>query len=197
MTTAYPLQWPNGRPRTPSYRRERSRFKVSSFAVARDNLLSEVNRLGGRHVVLSTNIPLRNDGLPYANYRKPDDIGVAVYFERNKKSFCFACDRWDRIEDNMHAIRLTIESLRGVARWGTGDMMEATFTGFAALSSPTAKRHWRETLGFTATALVDGEILRQRYRALAMQRHPDRDGGSEEAMVELNAAMQQAELELI
>lgn len=194
MTTAYPLHWPHFRPRTQNWKRERSKFKVASFAVARDNLLIEIQRLRGRDTIISTNIPLRMDGLPYATYRKPDDLGVAVYFTRSNKQFCFACDRYDRIEDNMHAIRLTIEALRGVARWGTGDMMEAAFTGFAALPNPASPRHWREVMGFTPTAHVDSAILHQRFRALAMQRHPDR-GGSNDQMAELNRAYDQAQKE--
>lgn len=41
MTTeAFPLYWPEGRPRTAQFRRERSRFKTT-FAMARDSILLE------------------------------------------------------------------------------------------------------------------------------------------------------------
>jgi hypothetical protein len=68
MTTAYPLQWPDGRPRTPAHRRTKAAFSTT-FAVARDNLVAEVRRLGGRNLVISTNVPLRQDGLPSARAR--------------------------------------------------------------------------------------------------------------------------------
>lgn len=194
MTTAYPLQWPAGRPRTAAYRRARANFSTS-FAVARDNLLAEVKRLGGRNLVISTNIPLRQDGLPYASYRKIDDEGVAVYFTLDGEQMSFACDRWDRVEHNMHAIVKTIDALRGIARWGTGDMMKAAFTGFTALPSPSAPRGWREVLGIEPGVMNIG-IVRAAFRALAMQHHPDRPGGSHDAMSELNAALAQAEKEL-
>jgi hypothetical protein len=79
-TEAYPLSWPDGWKRVPY--RTRSRFKVSGFGRTRDRLLTEIVRMGGSKVVLSTNIPLRNDGPPYANTREPSDPGVAVYFSK-------------------------------------------------------------------------------------------------------------------
>lgn len=186
MTEAFPLQWPAGRPRT-SYRID-SKFKPKTFAVARDFLLMEVERLGGDNVVVSTNLPLRNDGLPYAARRSPDDPAVAVYFTYRKRAMCFACDLYERIEDNMHAIGLTIEALRGIARWGAGDMMERAFTGFAALPAPTS-RPWWEVLGVERTASPDA--IRSAFKARALAAHPDR-GGSDAAMSEVNAAYQQA-----
>lgn len=92
MTTAYPLQWPAGRKRTERYQREHGKFDVS-LARARDNIVSEVTLLcGGRwaqdpRIIISTNLNLRRDGLPLANQRQPDDVGVAVYF-LYKKSRC-------------------------------------------------------------------------------------------------------------
>lgn len=192
MTTAYPLQWPAGRKRTASHRRARANFSTS-FAVARDNLIAEVKRLGGRNLVISTNVPLRQDGLPYASYRKIEDEGVAVYFTLDGEQMSFACDRWDRVEHNMHAIVKTIDALRGIARWGTGDMMKAAFTGFTALPSPTTQRTWREVLGVAPDA--DMALVRAAYRLLASRHHPDK-GGSHDAMTELNAALAAAEKEL-
>lgn len=191
--TAFPLHWPMGRKRTEHYRRARAKFETS-FAVARDELIAEVRRLGGRNLIISTNIPLRQDGLPYATYKKIEDEGVAVYFSYDGQPMSFACDRWDRVEHNMQAIVKTIDALRGIARWGTGDMMKAAFTGFTALPSPETKRTWREVLG-----LYSGErnleIVKAAYRRLASAAHPDK-GGSHDAMTALNAALADAEKEL-
>ena len=77
MPEAHPLAWPEGRPRTK--RPQRSRFDVG-FANARDELFDEIRRLGGSVPVLSTNVELRRDGLPYASRPEPDDSGAAVYF---------------------------------------------------------------------------------------------------------------------
>jgi hypothetical protein len=200
---AYPLAWPDGRKRTDSWRRERAKFDVT-FARARDNIVAEVGRLAGRYpdpaIVISTNIALRRDGLPLASQRQPDDPGVAVYFLYKKRQMSFACDRWQKIEHNMQAIAKTIEALRGIARWGTGDMLEAAFTGFTALPPPATEaaaqqprlRHWRDVFG---TAVQTREQLQEVYRRLASAHHPDR-GGDQAKMAELNDARAQALREL-
>lgn len=196
MTTAkgieaFPLSWPVARPRTEPHRRTWSKFKTT-FGKARDRCFAEIRTLGGRQPVISTNLPLRQDGIPYANQPQPKDSGVAVYFTYKGKQMCFACDRWAKVEDNMHAISLTIGALRGVARWGTGDMMEAAFTGFAALPAPgqTTARGWPDILELSHDATL--EKAKENYRRLSMIRHPDR-GGSEDAMSELNWAWSQAQ----
>jgi len=104
---AYPLHWPSGRPRVASWKRKRSRFKVR-FAQARDEVIRELRLLGAKYVVISTNIPTRLDGLPYANFRAPEDPAVAVYFDYQKEAHVFACDKWDKVEDNLHAIGKSI-----------------------------------------------------------------------------------------
>jgi hypothetical protein len=143
---AYPLAWPVARPRTRPERRTWSNFKTL-FGRARDNCLGQIRTLGGTEIIISTNLALRQDGLPMGGQAQPRDPGVAVYFNYRKKQMCFACDRWAKVDDNMHAIALTIEALRGISRWGTGDMMEAAFTGFAALPAPVAGgKPWRQVL---------------------------------------------------
>lgn len=197
---AYPLQWPTGRSRTDQFRREHGRFDVS-FVRARDNIIDEIVLLcGGRYardpnIVISTNVALRRDGLPLAGQRAPDDPGVAVYFTYKKRQMSFACDRWLKIEHNMQAIAKTIEALRGIARWGTGDMLEAAFTGFTALPSPSAVRTWREVIGVRPD-VRDMATVRVEYRRRAQEHHPDRPGGSHDRMTELNAALAAAEKEL-
>lgn len=191
MTTeAYPLCWPEGRPRTDKHRRERSRFNTT-FGKARDSLLSSLRLLGARNVVLSTNIALRNDGLPYANYTPLTDAGVAVYFTYKKKQMCFACDRWDRVQDNAQAVRHTIDALRGVARWGTGDMMEAAFQGFTALPAPGADHaSWRDVLGIDVTAPITGDAINLRWKYLRSLHHPDK-GGDPQKFAQVKAAYEQ------
>lgn len=196
---AYPLQWPAGRKRTERYAREHAKFDVS-LARARDNITAEVKLLcGGRwatdpQIVISTNLNLRRDGLPLANQRAPDDPGVAVYFLYKKRQMSFACDRWLKVEHNMQAIAKTIEALRGIARWGTGDMLEAAFTGFAALPPPGAPKTWREVLGVHPDER-DMAVVRRFYKLAASVHHPDK-GGSHEVMAELNVALARAEKEL-
>lgn len=186
---AYPLCWPAGRRRItwPN----RSRFGDVSFAKARDTLVHEIELLGGSKVILSTNIPLKLDGMPYANRNQPQDKGVSVYFTFNKKPMVFACDEWDKIEHNVWAIAKTIEALRGIKRWGSGDMLERAFTGFTALPAPATKKHWREVLGFMGGVKVEQTTLKDKRDSLAFVHHPDR-GGTSEAMAEINRAFEEA-----
>lgn len=73
---AFPLQWPAHWPRTNSP--QRAQFDTT-MAAARDGVLRELRLMGvsSGSVVISTDIPLRMDGLPKANRRVPDDPGVA------------------------------------------------------------------------------------------------------------------------
>jgi len=173
---AYPLRWPDGRPR--AKRRQNAPFQMT-LAKARDHLMNEIRLLGGKQPILSSNLELRLDGLPYANQKAPDDPGIAVYFIYKDTQHCFACDDWRRVEDNVRAIGKTIEALRGIARWGTGDMMERAFQGFAALPAP-GEEPWWSVLGFydEAEALFQGDY-EIRAKKLLQQCHPDKPDGDE------------------
>jgi hypothetical protein len=78
---AYRLTWPFARPRTSGARH--SAFKITHEKAVRF-VIDEIGRFGGSRPIISTNIPLRNDGLPYANYRGPDDWAAAVYVTRRE-----------------------------------------------------------------------------------------------------------------
>lgn len=171
---AYPLTWPPGRMRA-KYR-DQSSFRVTPCQAMKD-VQNEVARLGGSGLIISTNVPLRRDGLPMANGRPNGDPGVAVYFTYKKKPMCFACDRWYAVGDNMRAIAKTIEALRGIARWGTGDMIEQAFTGFVALPAPIS---WWQVLGLSGPSVTRDQI-EQAHRRLIMEHHPDRGGDTETA----------------
>jgi hypothetical protein len=196
MIDAYPLHWPEGRPRTEPWRRQCSKF-AAGFARSRDEVMRQVGLLVGRHsmrdagLVISTNLALRRDGFPLAGQAQPKDPGVAVYFTYKKRQACFACDRWDKIEDNMHAVALTIDALRGIDRWGTGDMVAAAFRGFAALPPPETAGTWWKALGFEREEDATRAQAEDAYRRLAAIHHPDR-GGSHEAMSNLVAAIHAA-----
>lgn len=192
MTEAYPLHWPIGQPRTPASRRSDATFKVSQEQAQRE-LRREVELLGGRNLVVSTNIPIRRDGMPYADAgrRSIGDTGVAVYFNLKDEQKCFACDRWWTIKDNLRAISKTIEALRGIERWGSGAMVDQAFRGFSALPPPGGhvKRPWHQVLDVPTVASL--EACEAAFRAKARQAHPD-FGGSDQAMAELNAAIAEA-----
>lgn len=190
--TAYPLCWPEARPRTERKNRNtHGRFKTT-FAGARDKCFLEIERLGGDRIIISTNIELKCNGQPYAvDWGKMiPDPGVAVYFTRKGKQLCFACDCWNHVQDNMHAIALTIEALRGIARWGTGDMMEAAFRGFAALPEKSSGSTWWEVLGVPINATPDQ--VKAAYRILVKKHHSD-VGGDAELFLRVQEAYEQFE----
>lgn len=162
------------------------------------NILEEINRLNNRranwtdlNVIISSNIPLKNDGFPRADYFRSNltDKGVAVYFKYGKKDMVLCCDRWTTVEDNMKAIFTTIEAIRGIERWGVSDFIERSFQGFAALPEGR-ERKWFDVMGFSQppVELVD---VKTHYRTMSKELHPD-NGGSHELQAELNNAYAQA-----
>lgn len=123
-----------------------------------------------------------------AGRSEPSDPGVAVYFVRKGKRLCFACDKYDRVWKNMRAIQKTIEAMRGIERWGSSDMLDRAFTGFAALPAPDSRKWW-QVMGLNGSESKD--TIRETYRRLARERHPD-SGGSNAMMAELNSAYEEA-----
>lgn len=192
MRDPFPLSWPEGWQRVSNYGRARARFKVSSFAHARDSVLHQVKLLGGSRAVITSNLPTRLDGLPYANSSEPADPAIAVWWVQKGHEQVMACDRWRTTRDNLHAIELSLDALRGLSRWGSTQIVERAFAGFAAL--PPAGHDWRAVLGFNGSPVTLDEVKR-RFRERAATAHPDQ-GGSDHEMQRLNAAYAAAKLEL-
>lgn len=188
MAEAYPLYWPEGWKRTAN--REHSRFKTG-FGAARNLLFAELARMSASSIILSTNIPLRNDGLPRANMSPDDgDTGVAVYFKRKGKDMVFACDKYRQTCDNIYAIAKTIDAMRAIERWGASDMMERAFAGFKALNAENEGESWWTLLYCSPTATkAEVELA---YKARLRECHPDVSGGSHDQMVKINIARDQA-----
>lgn len=192
---AHPLQWPIDWKRTPS--RTRAPYKVP-MSTAHKDLVRNLKLLGGRDIVLSSNIPLRSDGIPYMDdAAKYQDPGVAVYWTsgdgKNVQHRVIACDRWDLVHHNIRACGLAIEGMRAVQRSGASQVLDKMFLGLIALAADN-KRSWRDVLGFAPGERPDAETIDVRWRKLAVERHPDR-GGSNDGMVELNAAHREAHRE--
>ena len=184
---SYPLQWPKDWPRI--QQPIRARFKVTSFADARDRVLRQIALFRGSNAIITSNLPVRMDGRPYANAAEPADRGIAVYWREGGRERVMACDHWDRTHDNLRAIERSLEALRGLSRWGSSAIVDRAFAGFAAL--PPASHDWRKILG----DLHSVEEVKRRYRELAATAHPDR-GGSPHEMQRLNVAYESAKQEL-
>lgn len=193
---AYPLHWPEGWPRTePGKRQQTSQFQVQ-VSKAIDDLYDELEKLGAKSIVLSSNLTLNTYHRPYTKQSGISDPGIAVYFTLKDRPMVMARDAFADWRDNIRSLGLAVEAFRALNRHGGAHMMERAFSGFTALAAPGAKRAWREVLGFSEPY---GVITRDRidgaYRLQARRCHPD-TGGSTEAMAELNAARDEAYAEI-
>lgn len=193
MIEAYPLCWPVGYPRTeqPAFN---PKFFKTTFDTERKDILRQLKLLKATDVIISTNIPLRQDGQPYSTWEKRTihDKGIAVYFNLDGQPSVLCCDAWSLFEDNMHALVLTIDAMRGIDRWKVSEVLKRTFSGFKALpqETQTAVDIWT-ILGLSGkpdeTRFVHGA-----YRRKAIELHPDKPVGSAEAFQNLHEAYQKA-----
>lgn len=202
---AYPLQWPEGWKRTTPADRKAAKFNKAgaarvpggwrpradlTMADALGRLLAELERMGIHRddVVISTNVPVRLDGLPRSGAADPADPGAAVYWREwgeSKTTRVMAIDIYDRVADNIAALAATLDAMRAIERHGGAAILERAFTGFTALPAPGAARKWFDILGVTPGASKDE--IHAAYRKLASANHPDK-GGTAEAMAAVNKA---------
>jgi len=158
---------------------------------ARTTLWCEMRRLGATHGILSTNVRLRVDGAPYSGAPQPSDRGAAVFFKLKGRDVALACDKWDRVEDNVYAISKHVEALRGQDRWGVGNVEQA-FRGYMALPERAESTEWWKPLGLTINATPDQ--AKDAYRQLVRKFHPDnRETGDAEAFRRIQDAYEEFE----
>ena len=174
--TAYPLQWPKGWPKTEV--KQDSRFR-QTLSAALNKLKRECQFLGGKELVLSSNYTLGNE--------HPKESGVVAYFNLDQKPIAIPCDRWRAVEDNVYAIAMTIEAMRGMERWGAKHMITAMFSGFKALPQKAGGKDPRTVLGFGDTETLTEDAITAAYKLKAKVAHPD-VGGTAEAWAELREA---------
>lgn len=192
---AYPLQWPSGFPRFKGDRHGGT-FRTD-FDGAVKNVRKSLDGFAkdsGKKIespVLSSNVDF--NPLTMGNHSsRPADPGVAVWFSWDGMQVCIPVDRYRTPASNLQAIHHIIEARRVELRHGTLALVRATFTGFKALPAPKGK-HWRDILEAGDTQSI--ATVTAQWKRLARDRHPD-NGGSTEAMSELNAAYEQAKREL-
>lgn len=195
--TAYPLTWPLWIPRTQT--RRVSNFlrqsRHSSFgytprtrhtiAEGCAEIAHEVRKLGGKDLVISSNLRIKLDGMPIGKQSQPADPGVAIWFDLDGEDLVFACDRWHVVEDNLWAVFKHLEAMVGQDRWGVGTQHQA-FTGYAALPAPSL---WYVVLEVPEYA--SPEVIRRAYLRLVQIYHPDKTTGDVQKFMEVQSAYEE------
>lgn len=205
----YPLSWPEGWKRTTVRKAaqfgkagtvtgqfSRTDIKRLSVENAFDRLERELEAfdIKGDTVIVSTNLKLNMRGVPSGNAGEPSDPGVAVYWTRNGKAQCMAIDVYTRVADNLAAVAASLAAMRAIERHGGAQILDRAFIGFAQISERRG-RPWREIFAYKEHERPSFDHVDDRYKRMARTVHSDA-GGSHDAMVELNAAREEARREL-
>lgn len=178
-------KWPGQRTQS----KQRSQFSAP-WGSTLELLEKELRALRAKDVLLQTfhtEGQIRQDGLPYANARTPEDPGVILTFESKHGPLSFPCDTYRDWKDNVRAIALSMEKLRAVDRYGVTKSDEQ-YRGWKALpggnTGPTlsalgaARRV--ATAGFPAETVLNDPVAAKRAIRAAMARaHPDAGGTAE------------------
>jgi hypothetical protein len=189
----YPLQWPAHKPRTPASERQDARFHKQVYngswnqkvklsvadAVKRvENelaLYTRINkpfRIPPGSVVISTNVNVGVRGKPLSSQPEPEDPGVAIYFVLDGKPYCFECDKWTRVADNLAAVAAHARALRNIEGYGVGRQHDV-YTGFKALpekASASAGAWW---MILEVQENTSPDIIKSAYKKLMLRYHPD------------------------
>ncbi len=174
----YPLNWPDGQPRTS--RMVKSQFRTS-LPGAIKNVKDSLRRFAVdsnrkiEAVQVTSNASMFDD--------KPEDPGVAVWFEWDGHMRCIAVDRYNKVACNLQAIHHVIEARRTELRHAGIQMVRTSFKGFMALPPPPdansqriGKAAWWETLGVerTASAAEIKTAYKKRSRTIAGEEQEQR-----------------------
>ena len=183
---SYPLQWPAGVPRSEFPKRGGYR---ATFEQAVDNIHAALVELVGEAVVAT--LVVSSD---FQGDETTDDPGVVAYFQIEGSLHFLPCDRGFTVAQNAQGIALTLKAMLDIGKHSNPEIAARMLRVLAAAVEPTM-RTWRDVLGFPPSLPITPALLRQRYAQRAFECHPDQ-GGSNDAMSELNTAYQTAKAEL-
>lgn len=180
-------------------RRKHSPFDTS-FDKSVRQLAAEVEKQGARRVIIELALDfgqIRRDGLPYSD-AVPQHPGVIVAFETRRGPVSMPCDAFQHWNDNLRAIVLTLEHLRGIDRYGVSTNGEQ-YRGWTALPcGPDARQEMtvdeaaavlNEHAPFVAALWITSDVegFRAALRVARVKTHPDK-GGSTDAFQRVEAA---------
>lgn len=201
--------WPGEE--TPPHKRARSNFD-SKWTQTMKLLEREVRHLRAVTDTLtiatfhSPNCITRSGSIRIGS-KLPAKPGVILSFETSDKGertkMSYECDRFLFWEDNVRAIALALEALRKVDRYGVGKA-GAQYKGYLALGAAPIRldgmsdleaaqllcKHAGHVNSYAMRVLEDSQTMEATFRDAARAVHPDRDGGSDALMAEVNIAAQ-------
>jgi hypothetical protein len=186
-----PLRWPSGAPQTA--KPVSSRFAEHSLYDSSSELEAELRRFNVTDAVISADVALKRNGMPYANPPKGCELGAAVYFTRGGEEQALAIDRYDYLPDNVWALARTIAALRQIERDGGPEILSQALGAFKSLPGPDVAARpylwWAEALGLDPCGYtVEG--VESAFREKAKTAHPDHGGtgGAFQRLVDAKAA---------
>ncbi|MBE9179704.1 J domain-containing protein [Oculatella sp. LEGE 06141] len=190
----YPHILPPGALRTT--KSEPTKTQVS-LARAADDLIYELTLLQATDIVISCDVQPLNGFIGYPeDYKQPIDPSAAISFKLKGVEYAFTCSVWDTVTGNMRDIGLAIAQKRSI-RQRRCTTLEKEFVGYRAkkafIPKPGAARSlpWWRVLYVSPDAPLT--VIEAAYRSLSRDYHPDQ-GGSHEAMAELNRAYSEAKV---
>lgn len=218
-------QWPAGRAKTPDWQREDAKFRAggraqsdgmgsqrwvqgerTSVEKTYDELDRELWSIGATEVVVQVDMAesdLRRDGTGPRADRRGMSPAVVLSFKRKGTLHTFACDRFQRWQDNLRGIVLGLDGLRRLERYGIVQSGEQ-YRGWQALPSSTTPALSTEQAAdilarrlnqngpagmYTAAAIVrDRTSAQSAVRAARAKAHPDAGGSSNDFTLVQEAA---------
>lgn len=181
--------WP-GELRTPFQRRQ-APF-TAPWPTTQDLLQREARMIGGRDVVVQLAVhegEIRRDGWPYARAHACHPGVTVVVPESRHGRLSWSTDRYERWQDNVRAVGLSMEALRAADRHGV--MQGRQYAGFRELGSGEPDDDWRPSVEEAAQYIVslagwddaawrqvidDAHTRSQAFRDAAKVCHPDVGG---------------------
>lgn len=174
-------------PRRPDDRK-RSQFKAS-WAKTLELLEYELMCQAASGIVIQVGVrpdQIRQDGWPYSNAGVSHPAVILSFRDGENRPLSFPCDRFDRYEDNLRGIALSLEALRAVDRFGVTKRGEQ-YSGFKQIEGPKpwtvddAAEFIAIKAGTNAKAVIeDASCYRVGYRIAARDLHPDAGGNPHE-----------------
>jgi hypothetical protein len=179
------LCWPESKPRA-AQRADGSPFKFQEAAKATTGIGYERERWGIRRYILS-----RNNQRIFAG----DPAAALWWVDRRGELRVLACDKYNKLADNLHAIELTLEAMRALERWGAYTAEQAAEGARLALPAPATEpaADWRKLLGSVSGLADDKQLVLCEHAYRAMSREA---AGNEARQRTLNLAIEAARREL-